>query len=161
MPIYYLDTSATVKRYLTDEKGADFMEVLIEGLMTGETLCFSSFGILEFQAAVMRQTRAIHLIEEAMRKFDGDMSEMYRIIPLNDGIVYQAMDIVESYKLRAGDAVHLATALSVAADADGEQQVFMVSSDVELLAAAGAAGIGAIDPQADGAMDRLLGIRTE
>lgn len=160
MHIYYLDTSATVKRYLADEDGADFMEVLFDNSMPGETLCFSSFGILEFQAAVRRQTRAIHLIEEAMRKFDKDMSEMYTIVPLNDGIVYQALAIVESYRLRAGDAVHLATALSVAANADGEQ-VFMVSSDAELLTASESAGIGALDPQANDAMDRLLSIRTQ
>ena len=161
MPIYYLDTSAVAKLYLIDEKGTDFMLMLIEDVMPDETICISSFGVLELHAVIMRQVQSAHERDEALRNFLQDSVEIFRVLPTNEARLDHAVLVVQNHRLRAGDAVHLAAALSVAADADGEQQVFMVSSDGELLAAAEAAGIGALDPQADSAIDRLLNIRAQ
>ena len=67
------------------------------------------------------------------------------------------MSVVENHRLRAGDAIHLAAALSIAATT--VSQVFMVSSDTELLEASDAAGISVLDPQATDAMVSLRQIR--
>ena len=160
MPIYYLDTSAVAKLYLIDEIGADFMLTLVENAIRGEILCISSFGALELNAVIMRQVQSASQRDETLRKFIQDTAEIFQVLPTNDDIFDQALLVVQSHRLRAGDAVHLATALAIAADEDGEQ-VYMVTSDAELLAAAAAAGMDALDPQADNAIDILFSFRTQ
>ena len=77
---------------------------------------------------------------------------------MSDDIIIRAGSIVENYRLRAGDAIHLATALDIA-EVTAPYQVFMVSSDAELLEASEAAGIGALDPQANDVIGSLRQVR--
>jgi len=158
MPVYhYLDASAVLKRYISSEAGADFMRILLEDATPNEVFCVSTFGVPEVNAAIRRRVVNEILLDEALRKFGQDSVRLFRVIPTNDEILEQAVSIVENHRLRAGDAIHLATALSVAAVADS--QVFMVSSDAELLEASEAAGIGAVDPQMDDVMSSLRQLR--
>ena len=157
MPVYYLDTSAVLKLYLSNELGTDFMRILFEGSMPNESFYISSFGILEVKAAIVRRISDVGVIEQALSHFSQDMANLLEIVRLNEYILYQALSATENHRLRAGDAIHLATALSIAAIAI--PQVFMVSSDTELLQASEAAGIGALDPQTDDAIDNLRQIR--
>ena len=159
MPVYhYLDASAVLKRYITSEAGADFMRILLEGATPNEVFCVSTFGVLEVNAAIRRRVVSEILLDEALRKLGQDSVRLFRVIPTNDDILGQAVSIVENHHLRAGDAIHLATALSIVATV-ADSQVFMVSSDAELLEASEAAGIGAIDPQMDDAMGSLRQLR--
>lgn len=159
MLIYYLDTSAVLKLYFIDEAGTEFMRILLDGATPNEGFYISSFVILEFNAAIGRRLNDTGR-EETIKEFSEDVDEIFRTVQLNEYMLVQALAVLENHRLRAGDAIHLATALSVAADADNEQ-VYMVTSDHELLAAASAAGIGAIDPQSDEAIDGLLHIRAQ
>ena len=160
MVIYYLDTSAVVKRYITSEAGTDFMRVLLEDAVPGEIFSISYFGVLEFNAVIKRQMRSGRVTDAAMQRFEQDSLDIFRVVPSDGETLQQALPVIQAYGLRTGDAIHLATALSIAT-VSGYNQTFMVTSDGELLAAAEAAGMGALDPQADGAMDRLLSIRTQ
>ena len=154
---YYLDASATLKLYLTNELGTDFMRILLEDAAPNELFFISTFGVLEINAAIRRRIRDDRLMYEALRLFIQDLVRLFRVIPTSDGVLHQAMSVVENHRLRAGDAIHLATALSIAAIAI--PQVFIVSSDAELLEASEEAGIGALDPQASDAIDSLRQIR--
>ena len=155
---YYLDASATLKLYLTNELGTDFMRILLEDAAPNELFFISTFGVLEIDAAIRRRIRDDRLMYEALRLFIQDLVRLFRVIPTSDRVLHQAMSVVENHRLRAGDAIHLATALDIAAIAD-DSRVFMVSSDSELLEASEAAGIGALDPQANDAIDSLRQIR--
>lgn len=158
MHIYYLDASAVLKRYFPSEAGADFMKTLLEEPEDDGVFCISSFGVLEVNAAIRRRVRNHHLMHDALMHFSQDSVEMFRVIPTDDDILSQALSVIETHRLRAGDAIHLATALSIAAMTE-RSQLFMVTSDAELLEAAQAAGIGAIDPQEDDAMGSLRQLR--
>ncbi len=158
MPIYYLDASAVLKRYFVDEAGARFMKTLLEEPEDDDVFCIASFGILEVNAAIRRRVSNQQLMHDALMRFSLDSVEMLRVIPMDDDSFSEALSVIEDYRLRAGDAIHLATALSIAAIAGGAQAI-MVTSDTELLYASEAAGIPAIDPQADDAMGSLLQIR--
>ena len=160
MVIYYLDTSAVVKRYITSEAGADFMRVLLEDAVSDEIFSISYFGVLEFNAVIKRQMRSGRVTDAAMQRFEQDSLDIFRVVPSDGETLQQALPVIQVYGLRTGDAIHLATALSIATVSD-YNQTFMVSSDAELLAAAEAAGIGALDPQADSAIDRLMNIRAQ
>lgn len=158
MPFYYLDTSAVLKRYITSEAGADFMRILLEESMADDVFCLSSFGVLEVNAAIRRRLRNEDMVNEAIRKVGQDSISLFRVIPTDDDLLRRALFVLETHRLRAGDAIHLATALSIAATTD-DSQVFMVSSDAELLEASEAAGIGALDPQADDVIGSLRQVR--
>ena len=160
MPIYYLDTSAVMKRYITSEAGADFVRILLGDAAPDEIFAISYFGVLEFNAVVRRQMRSGRLMDDAMQQFEQDSLDLFRIVPSNGDTLQQALPVIQVYGLRTGDAIHLATALSIAAASD-YAQVFMVTSDAELLAASETAGMDALDPQADNAIDILLSIRTQ
>ena len=155
-----MDTSAVVKRYITSEAGTDFMRVLLEDAVPGEIFSISYFGVLEFNAVIKRQMRSGRVTDAAIQKFEQDSSDIFRVVPSDGETLQQALPVIQAYGLRTGDAIHLATALSIAA-VSGYNQTFMVSSDGELLAAAEAAGMGALDPQADSAIDRLMNIRAQ
>ncbi|MDE2686266.1 MAG: type II toxin-antitoxin system VapC family toxin [Chloroflexota bacterium] len=158
MSIYYLDTSAVLKLYLGNELGSEFMRTLIEGATSDESFYISSFGLLEVKAAIVRRVSDAGVAGRALSQFSQDMADLLKIVRLNEYILYRALSATENYRLRAGDAIHLATALSIAAMTE-QSQLFMISSDAELLDAFIAAGIGALDPQADDAMDSLRQIR--
>ena len=149
MPIYYLDTSAALKLYLSNESGTEFMRTLIEDATPDESFYISSFGLLEVKAAIVRRISVAGVVESALSQFSQDMADLLEIVRLNEYILYQALSATENCRLRAGDAIHLATA----------QQVFMVSSDAELLEASEAAGIGALDPQANDVIGSLRQVR--
>lgn len=156
--IYYLDPSAILKLYLRNESGTEFMRRLIEGATPDETFYISSFGLLEVKAAIIRRISDVGVIEQALSQFSQDMANLLKIVRLSEYILYQALFATENHRLRAGDAIHLATALSIAATVDNSQ-LFMVSSDIELLEASDAAGLGALNPQVDDALGRLNEIR--
>jgi len=66
--------------------------------------------------------------------------------------------VAAAHRLRAGDAIHLATALAV--QAATPLRLVLISSDGELLAAAGAAGLAVLDPADPDALASLRGLRT-
>lgn len=158
MPIYYyLDASAALKLYFTNELGAEFMRILLEDAAPDEVFYISTFGVLEVNAAIRRRIRDDRPMSEALRLFIQDSVGLFRVIPTSDSVLQQAMSVVGNYRLRAGDAIHLATALSIAATTP--QQIFMVSSDTELLEASETAGIEALNPQTGDAIGSLRRIR--
>lgn len=155
MPIYYLDASSIVKLYLRDERGTEFMDELVRGRMPGKRLVTSEISIVEVKAAISRRVRDIANRRTLIRAYDNDWREIFETSPISESIIMDAGAIAEERRLRSGDAIHLATALAVAAVAPGAPQMFMVSSDAELLAASHETQIGALDPQTNAAQDKL------
>lgn len=136
----YLDASAWVKPYLT-ESGGDRVRAILDG---SDVVISSVLGPIEATAAIARRHRdlssaVIEAIDEALSR---DIAEM-EILDLDADVASSARALAKGYRLRAADAVHLASALLARAAGD---QVMMVSSDRELLAAAGACGLAILDP---------------
>ena len=157
MPVFYLDASAIAKLYLPDEIGADFVVQLLDSNSSNDTFVTSALSVVEVKSAITRRIDDFHYRISLLAAYDRDLREIFELITVKDDIVVGASSLVELHRLRAGDAIHLATALSIAAVADS--QVFMVSADAELLEASQAAGIGALDPQVDDSIDGLRRIR--
>lgn len=157
MPVFYLDASAIAKLYLPDEIGADFVVQLLDSSSSNDTFVTSALSVVEVKSAITRRIDDFHYRTSLLATYDRDLREIFELITVRDDIVVGASSLAELHRLRAGDAIHLATALSIAAVADS--QVFMVSADAELLEASEEAGIGALDPQADDAIDGLRRIR--
>jgi predicted nucleic acid-binding protein len=148
MAVFYLDTSAIVKRHRR-ELGTETVDELFRDRATDDRFFTSFLTTLEFTSAIHRLIGAQQLDAEAGREilaqFSQDLLDDYEIWPLNEQTVTSAVQQAEQFKLRSGDAIHLATALAVASS-DASSVTLMVSSDRELCAAAGRAGLAALDP---------------
>ena len=158
MAFFYLDASAIAKLYLPNEQGAEFVVQLLDLRSSTDIFATSALSVVEVKSAITRRIGSPSVKAPLLAAYDRDLREIFDLISIRDDIIIGASSIAERYGLRAGDAIHLATALDIAATA-GESQVFMVSSDVELLEASEAAGIGALDPQTDDAVSSLLELR--
>ena len=160
MPVFYLDASAIAKLYLPDEIGADFVVQLLDSSSSNDTFATSALSIVEVKSAITRRIDDFHYRTSLLAAYDRDLREVFELITVRDDIVVGASSLAELYRLRAGDAIHLATALDISEIIDSSG-VYMVSADAELLEASEEAGIGALDPQAVDAVDSLRRIRAE
>lgn len=139
----YLDASYLVRLYIR-QPGSDAVEAWLSG--KGDWVC-SLHGRLEIVSALKRQQREGHIdargLRAALREMASDeASALLRWLPLPEELVQQACDKVAtlplSLPLRAGDALHLASAADT-----GVKEIY--SHDRHLLAAASHFGLRGID----------------
>ena len=161
MVIFYLDTSALLKRYRT-EQGTDVVTELLVTPTPDDRLYISFLAVLEFTSGILRLVRggqlAVSIADGILARFRQDVRDFSRIWPLNEEITNSAVAVVEEHRLRSGDAIHLATALAIGS-VQPEVLFVLVSSDHELLDAAAAAGLTVLDPAEPRAFFQLSGIR--
>lgn len=112
--IYFLDTSALAKRYLT-EKGSDTMRRL---LSHKDDAFYQGFLTpLEIASALYRRVRAQEIsradLSVLLRAYVAHSHQDYILIPYSDALVDRASALVAHHVLRALDAIQLATALEL------------------------------------------------
>ncbi len=153
MGVYFLDTSALVKRYVT-EPGSAWMIAQCQP-EAGHTLIVSQATLVEAVATFCRKARQQDLsqrISDAERDhiitlFRRD-ARRYSIVKVTSTIYTYAGDLCRVHSLRAYDAVQLACALVVRnklAAMDIQAPTF-VSADTELLNIAKDEGLSIEDP---------------
>jgi hypothetical protein len=151
MNFYYLDTSALVKRYLT-EIGSIWVAALTDPAASN-SIAVAPLTRVEAAAIAARQragTITLHERDRLVALLLQHMDTEYIVTPLSDAIVAQAVRLTQQHRLRGYDAVQLATALDtnaavVAADLPA---LTFVAADNDLLAAARAEGLAAKNPTA-------------
>lgn len=159
MPAFYLDTSALFKRYQL-EPGTDFISELLGNRGTDDSFITSHFTAIEIEAASARALRARLLNQRSystlLGQFSNDIASLIILQPITSYIVSMASETARRNALRAGDAVHLATALFVRQTLS---ELVFVTSDFELFAASGSEGFLTIDPARKEAMGLLKSLR--
>lgn len=134
--IAFLDSSAILKVYLRWESGRDAFEALVDSSVQ---VAVSRFTYVEVRSALAAARRSGRL-----SAFDHDRSvesfdvawRSYAIVELDEPVGKRAGAITEAFGLRAGDAVQLASALSLDRDT-----TVMVAWDQSLRKAGQAAGV--------------------
>lgn len=154
MPVFYLDASAIAKLYLPGEQGVDFVVELLGQRSQDDSFFTSALSVVEVKSAISRRISNAETRVALLDTYDRDVQEIFNLMAVSYEIIIGAGAVVEIYHLRAGDAIHLARALDIAEVAD-PSQIYMISSDTELLEASGAAGLGTLDPQGDNAIPSL------
>jgi uncharacterized protein len=146
--VFYLDTSALLKRYIV-ETGTQWTRrllspvsgntLLISELAT--TVTFSTFARLlrEKKITALRHTRLRSAISLHMKTH-------YSVVILESNIIEVSKDLVTRHPLRALDALHLASALIVQSVLT--QPITFITADLRLLAAAQGEGFAVDDPNA-------------
>ncbi len=146
MTLFYLDSSAWLKRYFL-EPGSDWMTRLFQ---SGDLLASSVLGHIEVTSALARQQVPRKLDEEKLARLQKQLEEDWGDLaglPLTEEVVDRALRLARSYKLRGADAVHLATALGMNDTLAGTgNSLVLVASDEELLAAAQQTGLAVANP---------------
>ncbi|MEK7407640.1 MAG: type II toxin-antitoxin system VapC family toxin [Acidobacteriota bacterium] len=145
----YLDSSAWVKRYCR-ETGSDRVTTLFA---SGRQLLCSRLGLVEVVAALARKRKSGSLSPDTFENLRGKVQadwESFWKIDLSARLMADAERIASTLALRGADAVHFASVLSIQASlAADQQQATLVASDRELVEAARAAGMPALDPELD------------
>ncbi len=151
MSTYYIDSSALVKRYVT-EAGTYWVQALADPV-AGNALVSAAITRIEVAAALASRHRAPGGLSRAER--DGAVALLeqhcaaeYILISVDTPVLDRALALTQRHRLRAYDAVQLATAL-LANDSyltAGLPALVFVSADHDLLSAAQAEGLATENP---------------
>ena len=132
MTAYYVDSSALLKRVIIEAESSALRSLLRERDAAGDLLTASSLAWLEVWRSLRRA--AVPDVETTAAAALSGIAEY----PLNDATLLSARR-VGSNSLRSLDAIHLASALAVAADS-------FVTYDDRLADAAASLGMAVLAP---------------
>lgn len=151
MSSFYLDSSALVKRYLT-ETGSKWIDAVTDP-QAGNTLIIAEITRVEVAAAFAARQRSPGGIsrkqrDDAVNLMLKHCNEEYRIAHLNQTIIGHAVALTQNYRLRGYDAIQLATALDTNAtlSSNGLPTLTFIAADKDLLAAAQSEGLPTDNP---------------
>lgn len=150
MAVYFLDSSAVVKRYLV-ENGTEWV-IDIADLAAGNMAYLARITFVEVISAITRKARGSGLSPagaiKAIADFRSDFVNEYPLIELTPSLIESAAHLAEAHALRAYDAVQLACALAVNGEfiSAGESPITLISADGALNTAAAAEGLAVDDP---------------
>ncbi len=151
MPAYYLDSSALVKRYVT-ETGSAWVQTLCGD--AANALFISELALVEVGSAYARRCHRGEITDEQRRNyldvFIYDCTETYHLIPAARSLIERGLDLTQRRHLRAYDAMQLASALAAHAvlTLAGLPGLTFVSADDGLLHAASVEGLTTENPNA-------------
>ena len=106
--ILYLDTSALVKLYAREVGSAEVKRAVVRADLVATSLV----AYIEARSAFARKHRLADIDDAALKRhkheFERDWNRLDRL-PVDATTIRRAGDLAEQYRLRAYDALHLAT----------------------------------------------------
>ena len=143
MALYYVDTSALVKRYHL-EQGSDRIDRLFADANAG--LVMAGFALTELTSALDRKCQEGLLTGEGLAQVLAvvawDVLAEFWLVELDRAHVRLSQSLILSHHLRTLDALHLAVIVSIK-----DLHPVLVSADARLLQAAGKEGIELLNPE--------------
>ena len=129
----FFDTSALVKRYVEEE----FSERVFSLFQDADEIGISIICISEIISTLSRLKREKNITLFQYRKiknqFENDLQDFY-VCDINPHVIELSVSLLEKYKLRAADSIHLSNAILWKCD-------FFVSFDKDQLSAAKKTGL--------------------
>ena len=145
MTIYFVDSSALVKRYI-NEIGSAWVLSLFDPALNNDIL-IAAITSVEIVAAITRRSRGRSInatdATAACNQFRSDLQSEYQVVEFTESIINSAMALAQTYGLRGYDAVQLATGCGInnLCTANSLPAMTFVSADGELNAAATSEGL--------------------
>ncbi len=141
----YLDTSALVKRFVS-EAGSSAVQSLLTG---GGSIASATIAYAELYSGLTRRQREGVLSQFQYRlactRLERDWMALVKV-ELGAEILSSARGLIQRHGLRAFDAIHLASALGLQAAAN--EPVTFVAADRRLLRAAAGERLATVNPEA-------------
>lgn len=161
MVTFYLDTSAFVKRYKTEE-GTEFIDKLFESLETPDRAATSFFGVLEFISTCRRLLKAGEIDSEEFNNmvanFLSDAEKYYIFHSVDDDIVSKGIEKIIDHAIKSADSLHLATATEMRRLlGETEENFIFIADDEEHCESAKAEGLDTVNPREEKAWEKLQG----
>lgn len=149
MPVYFMDSSAMVKRYVNEIGSAWVASLLSAG--AGNLIHLSRLAEVEVISALARRERAGTLsagaAAVAMGQFLSDLVGRLQVVEIAPPTITHAVVLARTHALRGADAIQLAAALeAINRHVTSGSAVTLVSADAALNSAAAAEGLAADDP---------------
>ena len=143
MPLFYIDTSALVKRYHV-ELGSDQMDRLFAD--PAASLGTANLAITELTSALDRKCQDGVLTREGLTQILSvaaqDLLAEFWLLELDRAHIRWSQHLILQHHLRTLDALHLAVILSIK-----ELHPVLVSADARLMQAADREGIELLNPE--------------
>jgi uncharacterized protein len=150
--LLYLDTSALVKLYVQEQGTEKMLEMAHPD--AGNRLVILSLSRIEFRAAVRRRAKLgdidTVLADELISEFNGHVSSVFQLQPVNEPVMNAASDAIDQHYLRAYDAMQLGGFVALRTSLGEEVQSIFVCADKNLLNAARDQGLPILNPTAQG-----------
>jgi uncharacterized protein len=150
MAIYFADSSALVKRYVSEVASGWVLE-LFNPTFNHEVFIAAVTGV-EIVAAITRRARGGSISNTdataVCHQLRGDLQTDYQIIQITEGIISAGMTLAETYRLRGYDAIQLAAGCAVneLCMANNLPPLILVLADHELNIAASNQGLAIENP---------------
>jgi uncharacterized protein len=154
---YYFDASALVKAYIWEVGTEDVRQVLREARAASPAarVITSRIAYAEAMSAVSRResarqltrTEATEIANRLQADFGGPVLP-YVVLDPGSAIVHHAADLARQHRLRALDAIHLATALAARFNTPRRISFHFGSADQRLNLAAANESLTIFNPQA-------------
>ena len=149
--IYYVDTSALVKRYLY-EAGSQWIRQLFLGVTSARQICIVAITGVEMASALSRRVRhgdiSQSVYQSAMNQFERDFRYRYTRIRVTYPVITLAIELAKQHPLRGYDAIQLAGALELRArlQSISSTNLTFLSADNALCQIAAAEGLFVENP---------------
>jgi len=148
--VYYLDTSALVKRYIT-ETGSRWIVALCQPTASSviATALISKVEAAAAFAVKRRQNSlSIRQYNRLLQTLEQDFINEYHLLTVDSTIVNLAVELTKRHKLRGYDAIQLASAIIFQnrLSTVGLPLLQFITADADLLAAAQREGLTPEDP---------------
>ena len=150
MATYFCDTSALVKRYVT-EIGSTWLMATIDP-KGGNYVFIARITFVEVISAISRKERGGHISTHdataAKTQFEIDYSNEFVSVEIAETLIVEAAKLAEKHALRGYDAVQLAAALQTQAKRASRNlpPLTLLSADTDLNAAAVSEGLTVDNP---------------
>jgi uncharacterized protein len=150
LAVYFVDSSALVKRYIS-ETGSAWVSGLFDPLLANEVF-IAPITPVEILAAIARRARGGTITQSdaatASNLFRTDLQADCLLVEFTDNLLQSAMNLAEGHGLRGYDAVQLAAALEIdtICRLSGLPSLVFVSADVNLNAVATTEGLQVDNP---------------
>ena len=164
MPHFYIDTSALLKRYHTEE-GTEFVNELYDQKRSEKGHIYTSILTgAEFCSAIRRKQREKRLSESEsnyiISAFFIESESMLFTIPADWSVVSLSIRLLSDYPLKAYDAVQLASGLGIREQTSKEMRDFyFICDDERLCLAAESESLKVLRPRSSAAHDELMRLR--
>lgn len=145
MSLYFLDSSAVVKRYVT-ETGSNWIRALTDPTARNPVI-IARITWVEVLSALARREREGSItaddVTRAIQTFSYDLDMQYQVAEIDVALARTAGGLVIQYPLRAYDAVQLASALRVHSDLTRTESTSLtfITADERLIAVAQTEGL--------------------
>lgn len=111
--IFYADSSVLVKRHVQEIGSVWFQNLVLPA--SNNAIITAKLSIVEVFSAFNRRKREAAISQIDYNDFAKDFSTIsnneYHLLELSDSIIAESQRLLETYPLRSGDAIQLATAI--------------------------------------------------